>query len=88
MSKIKIIVISIIVTLVFGLVGFYVFLPAINIKSELFWIAAIMVVGLVSILLTLLYSIYAFEVTKVNKLAGIVIMIFIEIGRASCRERV
>lgn len=57
-------------TLVFALLGFFIFLPAINIKSESFWVFSAAVVGFVIIISSVFFSVL--EGDFVNMLKNIV----------------
>lgn len=81
MTKIKAITITTIVTLIVAFIGFYLFLPAINIKSVGFWIFTIVVLVFGSLLMMVIYAVEDIEQGKainiITKMLLTIIVIFI-----------
>lgn len=87
MNKKKTILLTIILTLIFALLAYYLFLPALNIKSEGLWIFVIGVIGVMSMLLGFFYSVLKSDCLKGSMLSfavfGIIIGLFIIIKLTS-----
>ena len=73
MSKKKAQSITAILTLIATAIGYYMFLPAINIKSQGFWLFAIGIIGIASFLLVITYSISGDGYLKVTTRSTMVI---------------
>lgn len=79
MSKSKAISLIIILTLILALIGYFIFLPAINIKSEGFWVFLIGIIVFVTVLLAVFFSINILgpEYLKVLKMSSILLLTII-----------
>lgn len=76
MSKIKAIVISTVVTIILGLLGFYIFLPAINVKYVGFWIFIFVLMLIWGLLLITMYDIGKLQYTKVDKITSVIFITY------------
>ena len=85
MNKKKSISIISILTLIFAFVLYYIYLPPINIKSELFWIFLAAIIGFATIISTAFYSVLKDDfinvIKKIVPLLAIFIIVFF-IGKA------
>ncbi|NMA95154.1 MAG: CvpA family protein [Clostridiales bacterium] len=86
MSRKKAIIITTILTLIIGIIAFYLLLPALNIKSEGFWLFIMGIVGLSSFILVVLYSIVGYDFKKVTAGSSTILILLVSvllIGQAS-----
>ncbi len=88
MNKTKGISIIAIITLILALIGYYLFLPALNIKSEGFWLFVMAITGFASFLVLTLYTVSSHEkentkvIKRVSMVFTVIIVVFI-IGKIS-----
>lgn len=82
MSKKQAITITGILTLILAAVAYYIFLPAINIKSELFWVFVVAIIGFITLMATVFSVVFPKDSLKVIKrsvpiIIGIIVLFFI-----------
>ena len=67
MDKKKLILITLAITTVLALVGYYFLLPPLNVKSEVFWVFLILIIAFASLLITILYKVAGYNYEKISK---------------------